>query len=192
MAREQQSVASWYWIVSAALLPFIMLAAILAAYGFYKSKSSRYEAEQIVARLEEDHKRFEPLRNQIKEVAEVTGAFIKGDPDRFIGEFAASTKARPGIKEEDDKGADANVVYRRWRDAETMYYGEGAADKPGMMQQYVSARKFLDLLNTNVERWVAYKSYQVYTLKTINIYSAGLARPLDESARATNAGALRK
>ena len=26
----------------------------------------------------------------------------------------------------------------------------------------------------------------------INIYSAGLARPLDESARATNAGALRK
>jgi hypothetical protein len=175
MAREQQRVASWYWIVSAALLPFIMMAAIFAAYGFYKSKSSRYEAEQIVARLEEDHKRFEPLRNHIKEVAEVTGAFIKGDPDRFIGEFAASTKARPGIKEEDDKGADANVVYRRWRDAEVMYYGEGSADKPGMMQQYVSARKFLDLLNTNVERWVAYKTYQVYTLKTINIYSSSEA-----------------
>ncbi len=179
MAREQQKVASWYWVVSAALTPFIMIAMIVAAWGFYKSKSYRNEAEAIVAKLDEDHKRFEPLHAQIKEVAEVTGAFIKADPDQFIGTLAGVSKARPGVAEEDQKGADANVVYRRWREAEVKYYGEGTAEKHGMMQEYWSARQFLDKLNTNVERWVAYKSYQVYTLKTINLYQPEGERPAD-------------
>lgn len=182
MAREQQRVASWYWVVSAALTPFIMIAMILAGWGFYKSKSYRNEAEAIVARLDEDHKRFEPLRAQIKEVAEVTGAFIKADPDQFIGTLAVASKARPGIAEEDQKGADANPVYRRWREAEVKYYGEGSAEKHGMMQEYWSARQYLDKLNTNVERWVAYKSYQVYTLKTINLYQPEGEKPADSTA----------
>ncbi len=182
MAREQQKVASWYWVVSASLTPFIMIAMIMAAWGFYKSKSYRNEAEAIVAQLDENHKRFEPLRAQIKEVAEVTGAFIKADPDQNIGTLAGISKARPGVPEEDQKGADANVVYRRWREAEVKYYGEGTAEKHGMMQEYWSARQFLDKLNTNVERWVAYKAYQVYTLKTINLYQPEAEKPADTSA----------
>lgn len=172
MAREQQKVASWYWVVSAALTPFIMIAMIVAGYGLYRSKSYRVEAAQILLRLEEDHKQFDPLKTQIKEVAEVTGAFVKGDPDQFVSTLATASKARPGNPEEDGKPAeDQNPVYRKWREAEVKYFGEGTAEKAGMMQQYASARQFLDKLNTNVERWVAFKAYQVYTLKTINIYT---------------------
>lgn len=189
MAKQTQQVASWYWIVSAALLPFIMIAAVFASWGFYKSKSYRAEAAKIAASLEDDHKQFEPLRNNIKDVAEVTGAFLKGDPDRFIGELAAATKARPGIPEEDQKGPDANPVYLKWREAEVKYFGEGSADRAGMIQQYTSARKYLDLLHTNVERIIAFKCYQVYTLKTINIYSATKAPAAEPEGATPPAGA---
>lgn len=167
MAKGPQKVASWYWITSAALTPFIMVAMVFAAYGFYQSKSYRNEAEAIYARLEEDHKQFEPLHTQIKEVAEVTGCFVKGDPDQFITAASTEIKGKPPNSEEEQKGPDANPVYRRWRDADRLYYGEG--DKGGMVHSYVSARRFLDKLELAVKKWIAYKAYQVYSVKTINL-----------------------
>ncbi|KAA0210971.1 hypothetical protein EDM80_12765 [bacterium] len=142
-----------------------MIAMVFAAYGFYQSKSYRNEAEAIYARLEEDHKQFEPLHTQIKEVAEVTGCFVKGDPDQFITAASSEIKGKPPNSEEEQKGADANPVYRRWRDADRLYFGEG--DKGGMVHSYVSARRFLDKLELAVKKWIAYKAYQVYTVKTI-------------------------
>ena len=72
-------VASWYWIISAILTPFVLIATLLWAFYQQQVQSYRAEGVRLVSQVEEDHKQFDPIVTHMKSVAEVTG-FQMGDP----------------------------------------------------------------------------------------------------------------
>jgi len=60
---QQNKVASWYWIVSAVLTPFIMIACVVWAYYAQQVQSYRAEGTRLVAKVESDHAQLEPLHD---------------------------------------------------------------------------------------------------------------------------------
>ena len=162
----QTKIASWYWITSAILTPFVLVASVTWAYYANESKRLYKEALQIHAQLKRDQKNFDPTRKAITEVAEQVG-FAEGGPDQHVKAMATDVKASwTDPQEAALPKEDQNLIYRVARQAEEAFYGNGSS--AGMIQQYMSARKFLHSFELEVRNYIAYKSYQYYTVTTVN------------------------
>ncbi|MHC4841707.1 MAG: hypothetical protein ACYTDT_12285 [Planctomycetota bacterium] len=159
MANKQQ-VASWYWIVTTALIPAFVIAALMWVNFQQQRSEYRSQASRIELQVTENHKRLVPLQNRMTNVATAIG-FGMGDVKAYTEEF--TVKAPDGFGEEDQKPeAERNPVYVVMRRTETAYY-------EGKVQEYMSARKWLENLDLKLRRYIAYKSQEYYTLKTIEL-----------------------
>ncbi|MCC6573751.1 MAG: hypothetical protein IT462_08165 [Planctomycetes bacterium] len=176
MAKKQK-VAGWYWIVSAILTPFIAAACILTGFFAYQSQSYRSEADQTVAALRRNNDQFEQMRTKMKELGDQVG-FVLANPEGFIDAEAAKVKPAPGVVEEDQRPQqDRNYVYNKWREAEDLYRGGGK-----QVANYSSARQYLNKFEREIEKYIAYKSFQVYDVETIEIGNLPVNTPGEPGA----------
>lgn len=166
MATQRQRVASWYWIVSAILTPFLLLACIGWAYFANQSQSVKAEAARISARIDNDADAFKTTEAHIKDLAAVTG-FDIGDPAKFVTAPHPRAALPTGVADQDAKPNDQNAVYGLARSAEKKFYGEEST--AGHVHRYLAAQAYLDAFQKALQRYLAYKAAQYYTVRTIDI-----------------------
>ncbi|MCA8912252.1 MAG: hypothetical protein KDB82_11150, partial [Planctomycetes bacterium] len=165
---QQNKVASWYWIVSAVLTPFIMIACVVWAYYAQQVQSYRAEGTRLVAKVESDHAQLEPLLTHMKDTAAVTG-WKMGDPKGGVNEAIGKASA-PSVFQGEERTLPQDKrspLLNAYLDAESRFYGGG--DSPGYVHEYIAARDWLGQFEDKLKHYVALKSYQYYTVKTINI-----------------------
>ncbi|MCA8915634.1 MAG: hypothetical protein KDB90_09500 [Planctomycetes bacterium] len=169
MATNDNRVASWYWIISAILTPFVLIATVLWAFYAQQVQSYRAEGVRLVSQVEEDHKTFDPVLTHMKSVAEVTG-FQMGDPLGNIDAVKGSI-TRPNVfSGENERTAPAekrSPLLNAYLDAESRFYG--ASEEGGYVHDYAAAREWLNSFERKLQRYVYLKGYQYYTVKTIDI-----------------------
>ncbi|MCB9894887.1 MAG: hypothetical protein H6839_10590 [Planctomycetes bacterium] len=175
MATNDNRVASWYWIISAILTPFVLIATVLWAYYAQEVQSYRAEGTRLVSQVEEDHKTFDPVLSHMKSVAAVTG-FQMGDPLGNIDAVKGSI-TRPNVfSGENERTAPAekrSPLLNAYLDAESRFYGAG--EEGGYVHEYAAARDWLNTFERKLQRYVYLKGYQYYTVKTIDIGGASVA-----------------
>lgn len=174
MSKPQQKVASWYWIVSAILTPFVVIACVLTGYFAYQSQAYRAEADRIVVSLKANHTQFEQIRDIMKTLGTEVG-FVASNPEGFVDGEANRVKVVPGNAEEEQRPVqDRNYIYNKWREGEDLLRGGGK-----QMANYMSARVYLTNFERAIERYIAFKAYQIYDVKTIEIGNlpSGAAAP---------------
>ncbi|MBE7492678.1 MAG: hypothetical protein HS108_13115 [Planctomycetes bacterium] len=171
MAKQPSKVASWYWITSAILTPFVLLATVLWAYFAMQSQAYRDEARRIARQVEADAADFEPMVAHMKRLAEITG-FAAGDPLKDVNSDVVKGQLgkvpSPIAEQEPQKPyEDRNPIYNIMRDTENAFYGQG--DQPGHVQKYIAARVYLGEFEKKVQRYLNFKATQHYTVRTIDI-----------------------
>ncbi|MCC6465074.1 MAG: hypothetical protein IT463_07030 [Planctomycetes bacterium] len=168
MARKSDNrVASWYWITSAILLPPTALAILLWAYFFHQTQSYRAEGERLFNELEAGHKELDPLLASMKSVSGATG-FNMGDPLKALDSLKSNSQLPPAAADQEQKPEeDRSPLYRRMRDAEKRFYGDGG--EAGYVHQYQAARKFLQDFDNQLVRYINFKKTQFYVVRTIDI-----------------------
>lgn len=167
MAKQASKVASWYWIISAILTPFVLLATVLWAYFALQSQGYRAEARQLASKIEADAADFEPMVAHMKQLAAVTG-FNMGDPLKGVDAVKAQVSGPAAIQEQEAKPyEDRNPIYNIMRDAEGKFYG--AKDQAGHVHKYMASREYLGEFEKQLKRYLAFKGYQYYTVRTIDI-----------------------
>jgi len=168
MAKQTSRVAGWYWITSAILTPFVLIATVLWAFFAMQSQSYRAEARQLAAQVETDAKDFEPMVAHMKTLAAITG-FNMGDPLKDIEAVKGQVDAPKPINEQEPTKPyeDRNPIYNIMRDTENAFYGQ--ADSTGHLHNYLAARSYLTTFEGKIKAYLAFKSYQYYTVRTIDI-----------------------
>jgi len=168
MAKQPSKVASWYWIISAILTPFVLLATVFWAYYAFQSQNYRAEATSMLQKLDSDAKQFDDMVAHMKEVSAATG-FNMADPLKSREAMQSQVTIPTGIAEQDQKPVeDRNPIYNTVREAEKHFYGE-AAGTPGYLPAYMAARDYLGEFEKNLKHYLALKSYQYYAVRTINV-----------------------
>lgn len=168
--KTPQKVASWYWIVAAILTPFVALACVLTGYFAYQSQSYRAEADRLLASLRRNHEDFEHLRTVMTALGTQVG-FVAANPEATVATI--QVKAIPGNPEEEQRPVqDRNYVYNKMREGVDLYQGNGK-----YVQNYTSAREYLDRFEKQIERYIAFKAYQIYDVKTIEIGNLPVGAP---------------
>lgn len=165
---EQQKVASWYWITSAVLAPFVLISCVVWAYYHQQVQGYRAEGTRLVAKLESDHEQLKPLLTHMKNTAGVTG-WKMGGPEAGLNEAKAKVSA-PSVFQGEERTLPADKrspLMNAYLDAESRFYGSG--DGAGYVHEYVAARDWLKQFEDKLQHYVALKSYQYYTVKTIDI-----------------------
>ncbi|MDC1141520.1 hypothetical protein OAU50_00370 [Planctomycetota bacterium] len=163
MAKKQTTtVASWYWVVTTALVPAFVITALVWVHFQQQRSDYRTQASNIELKVVKNQQQLVPLQNQMTNVATALG-FGMGDVKAYVDDFKDTVRSPDGVPQEDAKPeAERNPVYVMMRRTEADYY-------EGKVQEYMSARKWLDNLDLKVRRYVAYKSQEYYTLKTIEL-----------------------
>lgn len=155
----KQKVAGWYWVVTTALIPVFVIAALVWVHFQQQRSSYRNQAARIETQVKQNQTKLVPLQNQMSNVATVIGFGMKGVND-YKDEFKGAVKIPAGVGEEDQKPqADRNPVYVMMRRAEADYYGT-------KVQEYMSSRKWLDNFERKLKRYISYKAKEGYTLET--------------------------
>lgn len=174
MAKQPSKVASWYWITSAILTPFVLVATVLWAFFTIQSQTHRAEAQRLAAQIESDAKDFDPLVVHMKELSAITG-FEMGDPLKDLDASQAAVSLPSPIAEQEPAKPyeDRNPVYNIMRDAENSFYGQSG--QAGHLAKYVSTRAYLTEFEKRIKRYLAFKSYQYYTVRTIDVGGATVA-----------------
>lgn len=189
MAKQAPKVASWYWITSAVLTPFVLLATVLWAYFALQSQAYKAEAQRIAIQIEAEAADFDPMVAHMKELAAVTG-FGMGDPLKDVGSDALKAQVTAPAPIQDQEPTkpyeDRNPIYNIMRDAENKFYGEKG--ETGHVHKYLAARAYLGAFETSIKRYLALKTYQYYTVRTIDIGGQTVAvaggdlnRPIQET-----------
>ena len=187
---QQQKVAGWYWIITAILTPFVLIATLLWAFYAQKVQSYRSEGVVLVNKLEKDREQFEPLRNHMLYVSEKVG-FKMGDPTGKSSEVSGQVSRPSVFQGENERNAppeNQSPLLRAYLDAESRYYGATDGDT-GYVHDYIAAREWLKEFERNLQGYVYAKSYQYYTVRTINfggsdgavITEGDLSRPIDKN-----------
>ena len=175
MANDNR-VASWYWIISAILTPFVLIACVIWAFYAQQIQSYRAEGTRLVSQVEANNEEFKPTIDHMKSVAEVTG-FQMGDP---LGSIDAVKGAitRPSVFQgENERTAPQekrSPLLNAYLDAESRFYGS-SADEAGYVHNYAAARDWLDTFEKKLKSYVYLKGYQYYTVKTIDIGGESVA-----------------
>lgn len=186
----QQKVASWYWIVTAALTPFVLIATMVWAFYANEVQTNRAEGQRLVSKLESDHAQLEPLLAHMKDTASLTVGNEIGGPLGSVDQVTDSV-TRPGYfsgGESTQPPEKQSPLLRAYLDAKSRFYGP--AGDPGYVHEYVAARKWLGEFETVLKRFIALKKTQYYTVETINIggetavVSGDLTRALDTASGA--------
>ncbi|MCA8937001.1 MAG: hypothetical protein KDB68_12445 [Planctomycetes bacterium] len=165
---QQNKVASWYWITSAVLTPFVMISCVVWAYYAQQVQSYRAQGTQLVSQLEENHAQLDPLVTHMKEIADVTG-WKMGVPRGGVNDVVSKVQA-PSVFQGEERTLPADKrspLMNAYLDAESRFYGSG--DGAGYVHDYVAVRDWLTQFEDKLKRYVAFKSYQYYTVKTIDI-----------------------
>lgn len=171
---KTNKVAGWYWIISAILTPFVLIATLLWAYYAQQVQTARAEGTRLVAKLEADHAMFVPVVNHMKSVSEVTG-FKMGDPLGGVDQVRGSIPNPTAFQgeERNQPQEKRSPLLNAYIDAENRFYG--AADGAGYVHEYAAAREWLTAFERKLQRYVYLKGYQHYTVKTIDIGGEGVA-----------------
>ena len=167
---QPQKVAGWYWIITAILTPFVLIATLTWAFYAQRVQGYRAEGAVLVNKLEKDREQFEPLRNHMLHVSEKVG-FRMGDPTGKVSEAGAQVSRPSVFQGENERNAPAenqSPLLRAYLDAESRYYGATEGDT-GYVHEYIAARAWLDEFERKLEGYVWAKSYQYYTVRTINL-----------------------
>lgn len=189
MAMKQKAkVASWFWITSAILTPFVMVAALFLLYFTWQIDSNRAQSKSIIRQINYNAETFSVEVAHMKDVSELVGLRV-GDP------YAKKTDAinlvrrpDPIPAEERNKPADKQSdLLKAYLDAEARVYG-ATASEPGMIHEYAAVRMWLNDWEVRLQKYIAVKTFQFYTLKTIDIDGAtavtvegSLYRDIDET-----------
>jgi hypothetical protein len=172
---QQSRVASWYWITSAVLTPFVLVATVTWVYYAQQVQNYRAEGRHLVSQLEQDHEQFEPLLNHMKEVSEATG-WQMGDP--IANEKDATLNIqRPAVFQGEERTLPAekrSPLLNAYLDAESRFYG-ATTDDTGYVQQYLAAREWLTAFERKLQGYIYLKGYQYYTVVTIDVGGESLA-----------------
>lgn len=173
MAKDNK-VAGWYWIISAILTPFVLIATLLWAFYAQEVQTYRAEGNRLVAKLEADHAMIEPVINHMKSVSEVTG-FKMGDPLGGIDQAKGSIPNPTAFQgeERNQPQEKRSPLLNAYIDAENRFYG--AAGSAGYVHEYAAARDWLTAFERKLQRYVYLKGYQHYTVKTIDIGGESVA-----------------
>lgn len=167
MAKQASKVAGWYWITSAILTPFVLIATVMWAYFAMQSANYRAEARALASQIENDAAQFDPMIAHMKSLAGQTG-FNMGDPLKSVDSVKGQVSAPAAIQEQEAKPyEDRNPIYNIMRDAEGKFYG--AKDQSGHVHRYIAAREYLGEFEKQLKRYLAFKSYQYYTVRTIDV-----------------------
>lgn len=187
---QQQKVAGWYWIITAILTPFVLIATLIWAFYAQQVQAYRAEGAVLVNKLEKDREQFVPLRDHMIEVAEKVG-FKMGDPTGAVAEVSNQVSRPSVFQGENERGAppeNQSPLLRAYLDAESRYYGATDTDT-GYVHEYIAARAWLGEFERRLKGYIAAKSYQYYTVRTIDIGAGGVAvaegdlsRPIDRDA----------
>jgi hypothetical protein len=181
-------VAGWYWITSAILTPFVLIATLFWAYYAQQVQNYRAEGRRLVSQLEQDHEAFEPLLNHMKEVSEATGWKMTDPiaPDRL----AALNTPRPSVFEGEERNLPAekrSPLLNAYLDAEGRFYG-ATADDAGYVEEYLAAREWLAEFEKKLQGYIYLKGYQYYTVKTIDVGGESIAIAGGDLSRQIRAG----
>jgi hypothetical protein len=188
MAKQSNKVASWYWVTTAILTPFLLAATLVQWYYGQQVLEQRAEGTRLVIKLQKDHEQLAPLVTHMKNVSGATG-FKMAEPLGKTNDLADSAP-RPKIFEGEEGERNAppekqSPLLRAYLDAEGRFYGAGAGSG-GFLHEYMSTRAWLDEFEVKLKDYVAVKSYQYYTVQTIEIGGTGAAvasgnlyRPID-------------
>lgn len=164
----KQSVASWYWIVSAILTPCVLVVTVMWMYYFHQVQTYQSESKILLERVSENHKQLEPLVAEMNNTAAFIG-FDAGDPMGHKAKVDNVPKAPQVGGEERAKPRDKqSPILQRYIDAEGLFYGSGTAGE-GMVYEYASARKWIADYELKIRQYLAYKSTQYYTVQTIDV-----------------------
>ncbi len=170
MAMKQRAkVASWYWITSAILTPFVMVAALFLLYFTWQIDSNRSQAASIHRQINYNAEVFSAEVVHMKQVSELTG-FRVGDPYGKKNDAINLIKRPDPIPaEERNKPADKQSdLLKDYLAAEAKVYGATPTD-PGMIHEYAAVRMWLNDWELKLRKYIAVKTYQFYTLRTIDI-----------------------
>ncbi|MBZ0136900.1 MAG: rod shape-determining protein MreC [Planctomycetes bacterium] len=188
MAQKQQ-VAGWYWIITAILTPFVLIATLVWAFYAQKVQSYRVEGAALVNKLEKDREQFEPIRSHMLDVSAWVG-FKMGDPTGKASEVQAQVSRPSVFQGENERNAPAenqSPLLRAYLDAESRYYGATDGDT-GYVHDYIAAREWLNDFENRLKGYVAFKGFQYYTVRTIEfaggegavLTEGDLRRPIDK------------
>ncbi len=175
MAR--QSVASWYWNITAILSPFVLLVTLMWMFYTQQIQSYQSDAQNILEQVKKNHKQLEPLVAEMNDTAGFVG-FDAGDPmanktkvDTMVPKADRSVGGEERTKPRDKQ----SIVLQRYLDAENLFYGGGGGDSEGMVYEYAAARKWIQDYELKLRQYIAYKSTQYYTVQTIDVGGATIA-----------------
>lgn len=167
---QQQKVAGWYWIITAILTPFVLVATLVWAFYAQKVQSYRAEGAVLVNKLEKDREQFAPLRDHMLFVSEKVG-FKMGDPTGKSSEVGAQVSRPSVFQGENERNAppeNQSPLLRAYLDAESRYYGATDGDT-GYVHDYIAAREWLTEFERKLQGYIYAKSYQYYTVRTIEL-----------------------
>lgn len=154
----KQKVASWYWVVTVALIPVFVVLVVILQSVFQQRSQYQIEAARIEVEVISNQDKLIPLQNQMMGVSAVIG-FGMADVNGYTGDFTDAMTAPGGNAEEEAKPQEErNPVYVVMRRTETEFY-------EGKVQGYMSTRKWLDNFDNKLRRYIAYKVQEEYTLK---------------------------
>jgi hypothetical protein len=165
---QKQRVASWYWITTAILTPFVLIATVLWAYYAQQVQTYRAEGAALENQLEKDREAFAPLRDHMLLVAERTG-FRMSDPTGRAAEMQGRVSRPSVFQGENERNAPPekqSPLLKAYLRAEASFYGS-SADSPGYVHDYIAAREWLKEFENKLKGYTAYKGYQYYTVRTI-------------------------
>jgi hypothetical protein len=175
MAKKQK-VASWYWNITAILTPFVLIAALVLIYNQNRLDSYEAESARILKQVTDTHRDFQStvtpqrLHAQMRDVASAIGFRMGGPLDGAQNvqpaEVPRTVRANV-VPPEELTATDQGPLLRNYLEADGHFFGDGTS--PGYVHEYVAARKWLDELENRVKRYLAFKSEQYYTVRTITV-----------------------
>jgi hypothetical protein len=176
MARKQkQQVASWYWNVSAILTPFVLIAGLVMMYYQHQVEAFAKESDRIYRQVRANHDDFKrgQLVAQMGQVATEIGFGMAGvldgvgniQPGEVPRSIRTSVVTPEDLTAPDEK---KGFVLVRYLQTDKEFFGEGSG-ATGMVHEYAAARHWLREFDSRVRRYLAFKSFQYYTVHTIEI-----------------------